>query len=257
MSDMPEILVSSEWLKERLDDGDTIVVDSRPRVAYSYGHLPNSVSLGVDQLIQISEHGAHLAPDGQSASRLLGSLGIDNKKTVVVVGEPMDPSAARVAWTLEYLGQKQTKILDVGISEWQSRGLPLTRSEKASKQTEFSFEPRPDIRIESQALRESIGNVSVLDARTPQEFFAGHIPTSTLIPFTDGIGQRSMFESREYLQKMFAERNLSKDMEIVCYCMHGHRASSLFFQLRIAGFDRVRLYDGSFIDWHSKGLGLE
>jgi thiosulfate/3-mercaptopyruvate sulfurtransferase len=39
--------------------------------------------------------------------------------------------------------------------------------------------------------------------------------------------------------------------------MHGHRASSLFYQAKLAGFDKVRLYDGSFIDWYFKKLPLE
>ncbi|MEM4250163.1 MAG: rhodanese-like domain-containing protein [Candidatus Nitrosotenuis sp.] len=44
---------------------------------------------------------------------------------------------------------------------------------------------------------------------------------------------------------------------MICYCMHGHRASSLFYQLKIAGFEQVRLYDGSFTDWCSRRLAFE
>jgi thiosulfate/3-mercaptopyruvate sulfurtransferase len=51
-----------------------------------------------------------------------------------------------------------------------------------------------------------------------------------------------MLVSTEWLKN-----NISKDSEIVCYCMHGHRASSLFVQLFIAGYDKVKLYDGSFV----------
>ncbi|MFB5610140.1 MAG: hypothetical protein ACE5Q5_07970 [Nitrosarchaeum sp.] len=39
--------------------------------------------------------------------------------------------------------------------------------------------------------------------------------------------------------------------------MHGHRASSLFFQLMIAGYQNVKLYDGSFVDWYGRRLPLE
>lgn len=257
MASMSDV-VSHEWLNEHLDDQDLVLVDTRPKVSYSYGHIPNSVSLMVDQIIKISEHGAHLAPDANDASNLLGSLGIDHNKTVVVAGEIMDPSAARVAWTLQYFGHENTKLLDVGIGAWQNLGLQMTRAQKKAQPAQFVPRINPQVRIESGDLKNQLGNLTVLDARTPQEFFGGHIPGSILVPFTDGLGQRgTLFESKEYLQKMFEEKQIRNDKEIICYCMHGHRASSLFYQLRAAGFERIRLYDGSFIDWYSKGLGLE
>ena len=89
---------------------------SRPKVSYSYGHIPNSVSLNVEQIIEVSSTGAHFAPNTQKASSQLGELGIDNEKPLVVCGELMDPSVFRVAWTLQYLGQKNTKILNRSIS---------------------------------------------------------------------------------------------------------------------------------------------
>ena len=98
----------------------------------------------------------------------------------------------------------------------------------------------------------------ILDARTPQEYFGGHIPRSILFPFTDGIGQDGMLlEKKETLENLFVQRQIPRNKSLVCYCMHGHRASSLYFQAKIAGFENVRLYDGSYVDWHSKKLPLE
>jgi thiosulfate/3-mercaptopyruvate sulfurtransferase len=252
------MLVSYQWLNEHLNDANVVIVDTRPKVAYMYGHIPNSISLAVDQLISVSKHGAHLAPDPQSAAQLLGAMGIDHTKTVVVTGESMDPSVARVAWTLEYLGHQNTKLLDVGISTWQSLGLAVTRSQKKLPQTQFVPKIKSEIRIQADELNGLLGKTTILDARTPQEYFGGHIPNSMLCPFTDGIGQDGfLFEKKESLQNLFEQKQIPKDGEIICYCMHGHRASSLFLQLRIAGFERVRLYDGSFIDWHSRRLALE
>lgn len=258
MDDMSEILASYEWLSRHLDDDDLVVLDTRPKTAYLYGHIPNSMHLSVDQLIQISEHGAHLAPDEKTASDLLGSVGIDSEKTVIVAGDMMDPSAARIAWTLQYLGHQKTRLLDVSVATWQSMGQKMSRAQKVRIPTQFTPKITGQMRVEAEELKGLLGKVVVLDARSPQEFFAGHIPSATLVPFTDGIGQTGRsFESSEYLQTMFEQKGIKKDSEIVCYCMHGHRASSLFYQLRIAGFDNVRLYDGSFIDWYSRRFGLE
>jgi thiosulfate/3-mercaptopyruvate sulfurtransferase len=252
------MLVSSDWLKEHLDDPNLVLLDTRPKIAYTYGHIPNSVSLVVDQLIQISPHGAHLVPDEKTASQMLGGISIDHAKTIVVCGEAMDPSAMRIAWTLEYLGCQNVMILDIGISTWQSLGNQITRAQRKPQPTQFVPKIRSEIRIESDELSSVIGKAVVLDARTPQEYFGGHIPGSTLMPFTDGLGQNGfLIDTKESLSALFSQKQIPTDKEIVCYCTHGHRASSLFYQLKTAGYDRVRLYDGSFIDWYSKRLALE
>ena len=251
------MFVTAAWLKENLNDANLVIIDTRPKISYSYGHIPNAISLVVDQLIKISPAGAHLAPD-DTVSILLGNLGIDNTKTVIVTGELMDPSVFRVAWTLEYLGQQNTKILDIGIGNWQSLGYEITRVQKKLAPTTFVPKIRPDIRITAEDLQSLIGKATILDARTPQEFFGGHIPSSILFPFTDGIGQGgTLLDTKESLENLFSQRQIPKDKELVCYCMHGHRASSLYYQAKIAGYDKVRLYDGSFIDWYSKRLALE
>ncbi|MBI5145725.1 MAG: sulfurtransferase [Thaumarchaeota archaeon] len=251
------MLASHLWLKEHLDDPNLVILDTRPKVAYLYGHIQNSISLTVEQVIKINQHGAHLVPDPEFCAELFGSIGIDETKTVVVVGESMDPSVARIAWTLDYLGHSDTKILDIGISMWQSLGFQMTRVQEKLSATKFVPRPRPEIRIESDDLKNSLGKITILDARSPQEFFGGHIPGSILSPFTDGLGQNGfVFDTKESLENLYAEK-IPKDKEIVCYCMHGHRASSLFYQLKIAGYENVRLYDGSFIDWYSKRLPLE
>ena len=251
------MFVTHSWLKENLDSPDLIILDTRPKIAYSYGHIPNSISLTVEQIIKISPEGAHLAPEPNVASQLLGELGIDNVKTVVVCGDLMDPSVFRVAWTLQYLGQQNTKVLDVGIGTWQNLGLGMNRVQK--KPTATTFVPKiQNIRIEAQELYSMIGKITILDARSPQEYFGGHLPGSILFPFTDGIGQDGkLLDSQESLTNLFLQKDIPKNQELICYCMHGHRASSLYYQAKLAGFEDVRLYDGSFIDWYSKRLPLE
>lgn len=252
------MFITHSWLKENLNDPNLVIIDTRPKIAYSYGHIPNSVSLVVDQLIQIGPAGAHLAPDPQKASQLLGDLGIDNSKNVIVTGELMDPSVFRVTWTLQYLGQKNTKILDASIGTWQAMGLEMTRAQKKPIPVQFLPQIQENMRIQADELQGLIGKATILDARSPQEFFGGHIPSSVLFPFTDGIGQDgNLLDSQESLSNLFSQRNITPDKELVCYCMHGHRASSLYYQAKIAGFEKVRLYDGSFIDWYSKRLPLE
>ncbi len=252
------MLVSYEWLRDHADDPDLMVVDSRSGVSYSYGHLKNSVRLGMEDVITTDKYGSNLAAPADSISAVLGRLGIDGQKTLVVTGDFMDPSAARILWTLQYMGHQKTALLRESFGQLRGLGAELTRERSCFAPAVFHAKPDPGIRIDAGPLKDSPSEFSLIDARSPQEFMHGHIPGATLIPFTDGIGQDGdMFLPKQKLEKLFAQKGVSDDRELVCYCMHGHRASSMFYQLKLAGFSRVRLYDGSFVQWYGMGLATE
>lgn len=79
---------------------------------------------------------------------------------------------------------------------------------------------------------------------------AGRIQNAILFPFTEGVGEvGSLFKEKDELLRIFNEQQMPKDKELVCYCTLGHRAANVFTQLRLAGYENVKLYDGSFADW--------
>jgi len=251
------MIISHSWLSEHYNDPDIVILDSRGNVAYSYAHIPNSQPLGVEKVVKTNEYGANLVLDTDKASSLFGSLGIDETKTVVIYGDYMDPSAARIAWTLLYFGHEKTRILDIGIRTWHQNGLPITKDMSKPKPTKFIPKINSVIRIEAEELQKKLDSAIIIDARSPQEYMAGRIPNAVLFPFTDGIGERgSLFKEKEDLEKIFSEQKISKEKEVVCYCALGHRAANVFTQLKIAGYQNVRLYDGSFADWVGRRLNL-
>ena len=252
------MLVSIDWLKDNLSDPNIVILDTRPKTMFLYGHISKSQSLTIDQVIQFDQYGANLVVDEKKIIDLFSSLGIDNSKTVVLVGDSMDPSAARIAWTFLYFGHEKTCLLDANIMDLQRNGFELTKKSFIPELTTFTPKINSKIRIESDYLKENLDHFVILDARTPQEFMGGHLPNSKLIPFTEGIAYDGrLFQNKNFLQNLFSQNQISKDSEIVCYCMHGHRASSLFLQLMIAGYQNVKLYDGSFVDWYGRRLPLE
>jgi thiosulfate/3-mercaptopyruvate sulfurtransferase len=252
------MLVSIEWLKDHHSDPDVVILDTRPKTMFLYGHITKSQSFTLDQVIEYDKFGANLVLDEKKVSDLFGSLGIDDSKTVVLVGDSMDPSSARIAWTFLYFGHEKIFLLDTNILSLQKNGFELTKKLFVPKPTSFIPKTKSKIRINSDQLKENLNNFVILDARTPQEFMGGHLPNSKLIPFTDGIAYGDkLFQNKNYLQNLFSENQVPKDSEIICYCMHGHRASSLFLQLMIAGYENIKLYDGSFVDWYGRRLPLE
>lgn len=242
---------------EHINDPSVVILDSRGNVAYSYAHIPNSQPLGIEKVVKTNQYGANLVLDEEPAAKLFGSIGIDETKTAIAYGDYMDPSAARVVWTLLYFGHENTKILDIGIRGWHQKGLPITRDKPVVKPTTFIPRINSNLRIEAEEIHKRMDKLTLLDARSPQEFMAGRIPNSILLPFTDGVGEGGfIFKDKDQLIKIFEEKQIPKDKELVCYCALGHRGANIFAQLKIAGYENVKLYDGSIADWIGRRLPL-
>jgi len=54
------------------------------------------------------------------------------------------------------------------------------------------------------------------------------------------------------LAKLLSDAQISSGQEVVTYRQVGIRASELYFALRLLGYPRVRLYDGSWEDWSAR-----
>ena len=92
------MIVSHTWLAEHIHGPNIVILDFCGNVGYSYAHIPNSQPFGIEKVVKINQHDANLVVDEDQASKLFGSLGIDETKTLVVYGDYMDPSAAKNRW---------------------------------------------------------------------------------------------------------------------------------------------------------------
>lgn len=247
------ITIDSKWLFAHLDDPDLIIIDGRGNMPYRFAHIKNARALNVERVISIAENGANVVIDTPTAEKIFGDLGIDDSKKVVVYGEYMDPSAARVVWTLLYHGHLNSMLLDIGFNMWKISGLPVTREVPHDiMPAQFKSNPNPSIRADAEFIKskENNPNVVIIDARTTQEHIQARIPGSILHNWEEGLGDNGvMFKSKEELRKDLESNGITLDKEIICYCHSGSRSAHKYLQLKNAGFEKVRMYDGSIIDW--------
>jgi thiosulfate/3-mercaptopyruvate sulfurtransferase len=262
---MAVVTVDTNWLASHLDDPNIVIIDARGIMHYRFGHIKNALPLSVEHVILIADNGANLVIDAQTAEKVFSKLGIDRSKSIVVVyGEYLDPSAARIVWTLMYHGHPNVKLLDVGYSQWHKAGLPITKqiipTQKSTPPTTttadvnnyFASKINLTIRADANMIKEKQNdpNAIIVDARTPQEHLQARILGSILHNWEEGIGYNGkMIKDKDELKRDFEEKGITKDKEVICYCHSGTRASHKYLQLKQAGFDNVRVYDGSIIDW--------
>ena len=253
---MYRMLVSIPWLKENYKSPNVILLDTRPAFVYKNGHILNAHSFPVDKVLTPNQFGAHLVADSKVIASSLSALGVDTFKTVILYGDAQDPSLARVAWTLEYLGLEDVNLLDTSANQLEKYDILLTKVVPTPTLAEFVPVIKSNLRITTNTLQQSHTDYSLLDARSPQEYISAHLPNALSFPFESGVGMDGhIFLNKDDLKKIY--QNIPTNKKIICYCAHGHRASNLFYQLRESGFKDVLVYDGSIIDWHGNKLPLE
>ncbi len=251
-----DAFVTLDWLNDNLDNPDVVIVDTRAKNLYTHNHIINSISISIEQVIKLNANGAHLVLDVRDLNILFSEYGINSNKIVVICGDYLDPAMARIAWTLLYSGHQKVKILNVGITNLDKSLTSTTSSNCEIKKTSFVANVNNNLRITTNELKNQLDNFVILDARSINEYIYGHLPKSISSPFLDGIKSNS-FQDKQILIKIFEDKKISSNDDIVCYCTHGHRASNLFLQLMYAGYNKIKLYDGSFVDWIGEKLNTE
>lgn len=80
----------------------------------------------------------------------------------------------------------------------------------------------------------------------------GHIPHAANVPWANAVREDGTFKSREELEKLYKDKGITPDKEIIAYCRIGERSSHTWFVLKeLLGYEKVKNYDGSWTEWGS------
>jgi thiosulfate/3-mercaptopyruvate sulfurtransferase len=248
----PNILfVSPAWVNERVSDDALVLLDVRAGQsynAYTNAHLPNARPFSLPHC----KSAALGIPDGVDEEALatqLGELGVQPRHTVVLYDDELTHNATLGFWALEYIGQEQVYLLEGGLSAWQASGLPVTQGTATWQSTPYHRHLR-HTRTYATDLPPAASH-HLLDVRGVQEYHAAHIEGATHCCWTELVQDLHTLTllPPEAISAKLTALNLYPDHEITTYCRSGARGSFVYFVLRLMGWERVRLYDGSMNDW--------
>lgn len=102
--------------------------------------------------------------------------------------------------------------------------------------------------------------VVVLDARSPNEYTAkivspgakqeGRVPGAVNVEWKENItGPNLEFKPADTLLAIHVAKGITPNKEIVVHCAAGGRAAQSLFTLRLLGYNKVKVYYGSFADY--------
>ena len=259
------VLVDTEWLAARLGDPGLMLVDmASDPTQYQRFHLPGAVYLPYEALVRQRKDGVVLRAPDDRLFRVLGSLGITADAHVVIYDDIGGLQAGRLFWELERIGHARVSVLDGGLVQWILEGRKVeatpVRPRKVSYQPSGDGRRSNDITLQEVKQARDQGDALLLDVRTQEEYQgdprskvpSGHIPGARWWPWDGSVdfGAGFRLKDRQQLEQSLAAVGASdKKQPIVTYCRTGHRASQSYLTLRSLGYENVRLYDGSMVEY--------
>jgi len=251
-------LVDAAWLQDHLADPEIRIVDLRVtlpdlQLGYPYGHVPGAVSLDLQELFT-TVNGVPGRLIGQSAAEeVLGRLGLTRETPVVIYDEGFGPLAAQFAWLLDYYGHTQVYLLEGGWEAWEEAGGEVSTEEVTPEPALYAAEPESSKLATANWIAAHLGHpdVVLLDVRTEAEFEGGRLPGAAHLPYDSVLADTAppALRPAEELRRLFQERGITPDREIVVYCETGARSAHTYLVLRWLGSPRVRNYEGSWAEW--------
>lgn len=271
---MQEILVSTQWLAENLNNEKLVLLDAsmatvigREPVVYDAPlFIPNSQQLEIEgALCNGDSPQVHAFPTEEQFTHEAQRLGISSDSIVVIYDNQGVYSAPRGWWIFQAMGMKNAFILDGGLPKWRAENRPVESVLKTTPVAKGNLVGVYDEQLVCDA-NYVLGNISneskqLFDARSKERFLGiapepragvrgGHIPNSCSLPFAQVLDGDCVKTPAE-LSTVFADLVKTPAQQLIFSCGSGITACIILMAARIAGYDNTVLYDGSWSDWGS------
>ncbi len=266
----PEVLVSTEWVAQHLDDPNVRIIESNEDpLLYPSGHIPGAVE--VDWVRDLNDPLRRDYLDREGFEKLMSRIGVTPDMTIVLYGDKNNWWACYAFWVFQLFGHTNAKIMDGGRLKWEKEGRPMTREVPQYPPTEYRAPERDDSKIRAfrdQVLAHVQAGKPLIDVRSPEEYRGerlhmpdypnegalrgGHIPGAVNIPWARAINpEDGTFKPADELRKIYIEEvGIRPEDDVIVYCRIGERSSHTWFVLTyLLGFPKVRNYDGSWTEW--------
>lgn len=158
---------------------------------------------------------------------------------------------------LKYIGAKDVKILHKNMSTWRKVRIPLSSTATELTATTFTPNVKDNLLATTSYVdaNNEASNVIILDLRSSLEYNGtlrsrGHIPGAINLSHSNLLYRSGAFKSKAELEAIAKELGITPDKELIFSCRTGIRASVGFVAFKnILGYDKVRVYDGSYVEW--------
>jgi thiosulfate/3-mercaptopyruvate sulfurtransferase len=253
-------IVSPAELAARLaSPAPPLLIDLRPAEEFAVSRIAGAVHLDLWGVSLIDTSDAPLRAFMWMIGHLFSLRGVTQDRPVVVYETDSGLRAVRAYWFLEYFGHPHVQILDGGFGAWVADGHPVTT--EVTKPVASDWHGTPDeskLATWKQVLEKlDDAGTRIVDTRSDAEWSGeavrakrgGAIPGAVHLEWKNNLAPDGRFKPAAELRQMYTAAGVTPDREAVTYCQGGYRAAHAYVALKIAGFDKVRNYTGSWKEW--------
>ncbi|MEM7686007.1 MAG: 3-mercaptopyruvate sulfurtransferase, partial [Pseudomonadota bacterium] len=267
----PTLLVSTDWLAERLTAPDIRILDGsmylptdgrNGRELYNQAHIPGARFFDIDDISDDHSPLPHMLPPVEKFVSRIRKMGIGDGHRVVVYDQQGVYSAARIWWMFRLFGHEDVAVLDGGLPKWTAEGRPVDDIYPDPRERHFTARRNASmVRDVTQMARAvKLGDEQIVDARSPGRFKgeeieprkglrSGHIPGSTNVHFRDLLNDDQTMKSPEETRAIFEAAGVDLTKPVATTCGSGVTACILTLALHRLGHTRNAVYDGSWVEW--------
>lgn len=236
------------------------------RAAFAERRLPAAVFFDIDEVADPTSALPHMAPGAARFSRWMEENRLDPSARFIVYDQNGFLASARAWWTFRRFGL-DVRLLDGGLSAWKEAGGKIETGPPPLRRS-------PGRSIKLQTLRDDTvswadvlahverGGAVILDARPAGRFAgtdpeprpglpSGHIPGSVSLPFKTVLTDEGRIKTGKAFEALLPVAD--RAAPLITTCGSGVTAAILHAAFTEAGFEDVRLYDGSWTEWAGRG----
>lgn len=252
-----------------------ILWDVRDEAEYLKGHIPGAVNVG-DVAKSLRDPNREDFVPVSDMERILGAVGVDPAREIVVYGSTGNPYVAYAQYAIRYIGGHKAYVYHAGIEDWTAGGGQVSKTPPKPTPVKLSIKADTSKFVTTDEMVKAVGrsDVQIVDARTPKEYSGddvrairgGHIPGAINVPYEQNwkdpetpqkLARKLVkdktgmdLKDRDALKALYA--NLDPKKETVVYCQSGVRASQTAAVLEDLGFDKVKVYESSWLGYAAK-----
>ena len=255
--------ITPDELKNDFGREDVVLLDVSPKEVYKAGHIKNALHVTLSDFTDMEKPWL-LAPLEKRESTLK-NLGIDSNSTVVIYSHNGENSLLRtsfLAFVLLEGGFENVSILEGGYMAWVFEYEFLVTSEFAFALHKGDVKlKKTDIIVDMDFLKNTTSSVTLLDARSPMEYFGvekskdiqaiGHIPHAKSSHYKDKFLRDGLLRDEKEIAQIYVQgHGLQPDDAIVVYADTIFAASMEWYILyKHLNFKNTKMYEKSFMEW--------
>ncbi len=252
----PELVVSTQWLADHLNDPKLVIVHiGHDEGDYRASHIPGARFLLMDKFVDHhTPPQVELLPPDQ-LKKNLQEIGIGDDSRVVYYAPDWDPMATRLFFTMDYLGHgDQAALLDGGLDQWVREKRPISTETPTITPGNLTVHLHPEIVAKMDYMKKLVDSpdkdVVIIDARPSKRYRSGHLSGAESFYWENALvsEKEALLKSPQQLRQLFATAGVSGNKKEVSYCEVGLQASYTYFLARYLGIDAA-MYDGSYSEW--------